>query len=144
MTKVATILIFLLLMLNLVPPLFREGAIFDLWQVVSVDSEGNEMKVGGMYFDNVYYTLLYLILTYTAICLPYLVVKLPKVIKWLSFGVGAWFMFGLFFEVLNFLVPEIILNTQTNDYVYSKVVMVSTLCIAFILIHDSWKQQRKV
>lgn len=142
MAKVVTILTFLLLMLNLVPPLFREGAIFDLWDSVQVSCDGSEIVVSGLYFDNVYYTLLYLILTYTAICIPYLVENLPRVIRWLSFGVGSWFMFGLMFEVMNFFVPDLILNTHTSDYNYSKAVLVSTLFISFILLHQSWTQRK--
>lgn len=119
--KIATILIFLMCTLNLVPPLVS----------------GNSM-----YFDNVYYSLLYLLLSFLAISLPFMVATLNKQLNRISFLIGGWFIFGLIFELINFFVPDIVLNTKSDGFLFAKFLTIFTIGVAFTITHDQWKRMR--
>ena len=119
--KIATILIFLMCMLNLVPPLFAT----------------NEL-----YFDNVYYSILYLLLSFLAISLPFMVSNLNKHLNRICFLIGGWFIFGLIFELINFFVPNIVLNSQANGILFAKFLTVFTIGVAFTITHSQWKRMK--
>jgi Na+/melibiose symporter-like transporter len=119
--KIATILILLMCTLNLIPPLFA----------------GNKL-----YFDNVYYSLLYLLLSFLAISLPFMVTTLNKHLNRISFLVGGWFVFGLIFELINFFIPNVVLNNESDGFLFAKFLTIFTIAVAFNLTHDQWKRMR--
>lgn len=119
--KIATILILLMCMLNLISPLFA----------------GNEL-----YFDNVYYSLLYLLLSFLAIALPFMVNNLNKHLNRISFLVGGWFVFGLIFELINFFIPSVVLNTESDGFLFAKFLTIFTIALAFNLTHSQWKRMK--
>lgn len=143
MTKLATTLILLLLMLNLIPPLFRDGAALDLWTEKIIEC-GEIKTVRGIYFDNAYYIILFTVLPFMALSLPFLVPKLNRVIRWISFGIGGWYMFGLLVEVLNLLSPAEVFNSSDNDAIYIKFVIAGTIAIAFIITSEAWIKQKSL
>lgn len=115
--KLATVLILLMAMLNLVPPMFASGD----------------------YFDNVYYIILYILLSFLGISLPFLV-NLPKVLTVISNLLGGWFVTGLFYEVLNLAKPEIVLNTSDFAYMFTKFTLFFMVSITFLMINYTWKK----
>lgn len=119
--KIATTLIFLMCSLNLVPPLFA----------------GNEL-----YFDNVYFSILYLLLSFLAISLPFMVSNLNKHLNRICFLIGGWFIFGLIFELINFFVPNIVLNNETSGFIYAKFLTIFTIGVAFTITHSQWKRMK--
>lgn len=120
MEKFVVVLILLISLFGLVPPMFRE----------------NELL-----FDNVYFSLLYLFLTYVALVVPFLFIHLNKLIARISLLWGGWFMAGLAFELMNFYVPDIVLNS-TNGMIYNKFLMMFIIGISLIITYESWKQRK--
>lgn len=120
MVKLATILILLMCMLNLIPPLFS----------------------GGVYFDNVYYSILYLLLSYLGLVLPYLVPMLPKPLKMISTIVGGWFIAGLVNGLINMVTPDIVINNSHDKAMYLKFMLTFTISITFIVIESIWSKQK--
>lgn len=115
--KLAILLITLMAALNLIPPLFAET----------------------IYFDNVYYTLLYLLLTFLGISIPFMVSSLPKPIKIVSNLLAGWFFSGLAYELLNFSMPDIVINTVSEKIIYYKYLVAFTVAMLFIMIEQTWK-----
>jgi hypothetical protein len=121
-SKIAITLILLMCFLNLAPPLFAKTE----------------------YFDNVYYTILYLLLSFLGLVIPYLVTRLNKWIKRCSIMVGAWFFSGLIIEIINFANPLIVYNSKLDDNIYFKFVVMFTIGIASIITIETWtKKQQK-
>jgi len=116
-SKIATILVLLMCMLNLVPPLFKDG----------------------VYFDNIYYSILYLLLSFLAISIPFLVPIINKHIMRISFLIGGWFIFGLIFELINFFIPKIVLNSKSDSFVFAKMLIVFIIGLAFSITFEQWK-----
>lgn len=104
-------------MLNLIPPLFA----------------------GGVYFDNVYYTILLMLLSFLGIALPFMV-SMPKYMMAISNVLGGWFVAGLAFEVMNFQNPEVVLNDESDKTIYLKAAMCFMVAITFIMINFTWKR----
>lgn len=115
--KLATVIILLMAMINLVPPMFA----------------------GGVYFDNVYYTILYMLLAFIGIALPF-IVKLPGYLTAISHVLGGWFVAGLYFEVVNFKAPEVVINNDSSPELFIKAVVCFTVAITFIMINYTWKR----
>lgn len=126
MVKLATILILLMCMLNLIPPLFSDGGVFD-----------------AIYFDNVYYSILYLILSFTGITLPYMVEDLPKSMKIISTMIGSWFIAGLVNGLINMVTPDIVLNNSKDDALYLKYFITFTVGLLFIVLNSLWTQESR-
>ena len=114
--RVTAILALLLLMLNLVPPLLKE----------------NEK-----YFDNAYFTILYLLLSYVAIVVP-LFVKTWPFVRIFCFVVGGWFLSALLFELINWFEPDKIYNSSGDSLLYLQCVMTFTLSLSIYVIYK-WK-----
>lgn len=115
--RIATVIILLMAMLNLIPPLFA----------------------GGVYFDNAYYIILYALLSFVGISLPF-IVDLPKYLTAISHILGGWFVTGLFYEVLNLAMPDIVLNTNASTYLFTKFTLCFMVAITFIMINFTWKK----
>ena len=114
--RVTAILALLLLMLNLVPPLLKE----------------NEK-----YFDNAYFTILYLLLSYVSIVVP-LFVKTWPFVRIVCFVVGGWFLSALLFELINWFEPDKIYNASGDSLLYLQCVMTFTLSLSIYVIYK-WK-----
>jgi hypothetical protein len=107
--------------LNLVPPLFRSTS----------------------YFDNVYFSLLYLLLTYLAISLP-IHFKVGKILSKTSISLGAWFCMGFIFELINFFNPNEVYNSMGEDILYLKFTATFVISLIFIITLHKWQSQRTI
>lgn len=121
MNRFLVIVVFLLCILNLIPPMFQNS----------------------VYFDNVYNVILYGFLSFMGISIPFIGTGLNGYIKWLSNLIGAWYLTGLTFEIMNFKFPEIVLNSPDNNYYYVKFLMSFTIGVAFIITSSTWNRQKR-
>ena len=122
MTKIATILILLMAMLNLVPPLFADTD----------------------YFDNSYYLILYLLLSFLGIAIPFCVDILPKIMKRISILTGAWCFSGFVMEIFNLSVPTLVLNSSNDNIFYFKALTFFITGLALIISIETWSKQKKL
>ena len=134
------LIIFLLCFIAIVPPMFAPGGTFDVTYIIEVCNEN--VVVHGLYFDNVYYTVLLTLLSFIGISLPYLRPNLSPLAKIPSTLVGIWFVAGLLFELINFAAPEIILNNSVDSRLYIKFLMLFALGLTGIITHKEWNKQR--
>lgn len=104
-------------MLNLVPPLFASGE----------------------YLDNVYYVILYMLLSVLGVALPFMV-ELPKYLSAVSNVLSGWFVSALSFEIINFDTPEIVLNSESSTEVFTRFALCFMVSVTFIMIHFTWKK----
>lgn len=137
--KLSQIIIFTLLSLNLIPPLFADGAIFSTTKMV-VNECGKMVEMPGIYFDNVYYPILYFLLSFIALSLPYIDPSLKKVHKDISTMTGAWLFSGFVFELINISTPELILNSQYDSNTNFQYVLAIALGYIFLTLKRKWHQ----
>jgi hypothetical protein len=119
--KLTIIIILLMAMLNLVPPL-----------LASTD-----------YFDNAYYIILFLLLSFLGISIPFIVESLNKQLKRVSTLLGSWFFGGLLMELFNLTIPTIVLNNNQNNITYFKALICFIIGITVIMSRETWSSQRK-
>jgi hypothetical protein len=120
-SKIGISLVLLLCIFNLVPPLFNQS----------------------VYFDNVYYLGLYLVLTYTSICLPFLANRMNKWIKRVSTFIGGWFFSGLVVEIINLSSPLEVFNSIQDKSIYMQFLITFTIGITIIIISETWQKQTR-
>lgn len=119
--KLSIIIILLMAMLNLVPPLFANT----------------------VYFDNSYYIILFLLLSFIGISLPFIVESLHKQLKRVSILIGSWFFSGLVIELFNLSIPKVILNSNIDNVMYFKAVICFIVGIVIIMSSEIWNSQKK-
>lgn len=114
--KMAVVIILMMAMLQFIPSQF----------------EGSE------YFDNSYYTILYMLLFTVAFALPWMVETLPKYIKRVSMLFAGWYLSALTVEVLNWFTPDIIMNSDNDSSTFVKYSIFFSVGISLIIINESW------
>jgi len=119
-SKIAVVIVLLMFALNLLPPLLKETD----------------------HFDNSYYILLFLLLTFLGFTLPFLAEKLNKHIKRASILVGSWFFSGLITEIFNLTIPKIVLNSSTNNLMFIKVLICFMIGLVVIMSTETWSKQK--
>ena len=119
-SKIAIVLILLMSSLHLVPPL-----------LANTD-----------YFDNSYYIILFLLLAFLGFAIPFLAPKLNKHIKRVSNLLGAWLFSGLITEIFNLTIPKIVLNSNTNNLMYFKVLVCFIIGLFVIISSETWSKQK--
>jgi len=119
--KLAVIIILLMAMLNLIPPLFANT----------------------VYFDNVYYIIMYLLLSFLGFSLPFMVESLNKQLKRISTLLGSWFFGGVLMELFNLSIPSEVLNSNIDNPFYFKVVICFVIGLFAIMSSETWSKQKK-
>lgn len=125
-------------MLNLVPPLFASGGVFNV-QYMGYDEYCVYRMIDGLYFDNAYYILFYTFLSFLGISIPF-VFDLPKYLTAISHCLGGWFISGLCFELMNLKTPDIVLNADSSPEIFTKFALCFIVAIALIMINFTWKK----
>lgn len=115
--------------------MFAEGGTFD---VVSVSSEGE--LIHGIYFDNVYNVILYLLLSWLSISIPILFKTLKKHYRWVSFMSGAWWIAGCAFEIANFAEPLKVYNNSQIRSTYGYCLFVFIIGLTIIILNKKWNK----
>lgn len=140
--SIAIAIILFLAMLNLIPPLFAHGGVFDASMRI-VNDCNQIVVIHGLYFDNAYYTLLFITLSFISLVMPVLAPKLPKAVRITSLILAGWFTSGLTFELMNWFIPEITLNTMFDRSGLNRCLLALILSISIIFIHKQWLQIKR-
>lgn len=126
--RIGISLVLLFSLFGLVPPLFAEGGTLDFMQ---------------LYFDNVFFTLLYLFASFFGISMPFILPKMNIVIRSISSLFGAWFFAAFIFEVLNFKIPEEVLNSDANRTLYTKFLIAFIVGLSISMVRETWQKSQK-
>lgn len=125
-------------MFLLVPPLFSEGRAFDVSAVVE-NEYGQLVAVHGIYFDNAFFTLLYLFFGWFFICFPFVVAdEVHMLFQKGSFIIGSWFSAILVYELLNWADPLKYYNSPTPNKTFGFYTLAFLLSLFLIIIHNKW------
>lgn len=131
----AHILIYGVFSLHFIPPLFADGGIFD----VTYLNENGKVE-HGLYFDNVYFLILFFWMSLFLGLIPIVCKKIiDSIHAKISLILCAVSTVAFMFEILNLTVPEIVLNSSSNALVFSKVLLITMLSIASIHLFNRWK-----
>jgi len=98
-----------------------------------------------IYYDNVYYSLNYLIFTLIALSGPFIFIASAKNwIRWSSLIIGSWFAMCLVFEIMNFQNPELVYNNNSEDSLYFKFLIGAMIATIFIITNTltTWVTER--
>ena len=140
--KILIAVIFSMLSLLLVPPLFREGAIFDYTRIHEL-CDGSIFIEHGIYFDQVFNTILLVSMSYLGLIIPYLKPDLNKIWKGISSLVGAWFLAGLIYQIVQMSTSEELFKYMAKDWLYVKSVIIFTLGLTAIITNKAWTEQKR-
>jgi len=128
-------------MLNLVPPLFSEGGIFDV-KYKTVNDCGEVVTYHGLYFDNAYFTILYFAISYLCFVLPFSF-KMNKHLNRISFMFSMWNLTALLFEIVNIFTPELIFNAQGKNATYTYYILFITFGLTTIILYETWNKRSR-
>ena len=140
--KMLIAIIFLLLSLLLVPPLFRDGAVLDYTRIHKL-CDGSIFTEHGIYVTNVFNTILLVLASYIGLVIPYLKPDLNKIWKGISSLVGAWFLAGLIYQIVQMSTSEELFKYMAKDWLYIKSVIIFTLGLTAIITNKAWTEQTK-
>ena len=141
MQKIGISILLLLSILNLVPPMFADGGTFDVTYLAKNEC-GDLILMHGLYFDNVYFTIMYLGISWVLFTIPF-VYDLPKHVNRVAFLFSAWNLSALIFEVLNIFMPKVVFNCQGNNATYTYYIMFITLGLASITLYETWTKNKR-
>ena len=140
--RIVIALILFVCSLLLIPPMFTKGGWFDVVYFYE-HRDGSKQLIHGLYYDNVFNSIFTLSYSYLGLIIPYLKPSLKWYWKWISTAAGSWFVAGLFYELMNFTMPEVVFNSMDENWTYIKYLIIFTLGIAFIITHETWSKERK-
>jgi len=114
------ILIFLIALFNLVPPIFYRG----------------------VYFDNIYFSLLYLFLTACGVLLPYVKTVKP-IISFISTLLGMWSFSMLIFELYHFNLNHQQVESVIDKELFNKFLITFVFGIGLFRTNLLWQEQEE-
>jgi len=129
-------------MLNLIPPLFADSGAFDVLYLETNECGLTKVK-HGLYFKDVYYTILHLTLGFIGVSLPFMVPNIPKHFKVISIMIGAWFVAGLTYGLIKMSVSSEIIDNSKPSIIYLKVLIMFTITAVFTFLNSIWTQESK-
>ena len=156
MIKFTALFILLLSMLTLLPVHFTKGHVFnvDYVEPVNIDNIidlGNGdigIKRSGLYWDNVWYIIFFVIVPFVSIGLPFYA-KLDKgwsrLLKYACFGYGGWYTAGLIIELINLFRPQLVYNSTDDIVLFVQFLIMFIVGMIFTTTHTLWiksKQQK--
>lgn len=96
-----------------IPPLFSSGKAFDKTATI-INECGEEVVVHGIYFDNVWMTLIYLLLSVMFVSIPFMR-DVNRFVGYISFLLSGLFIISFTFEVINLANPLVVINSEGTD-----------------------------
>lgn len=137
----ATIIVSFATSILIIPPFFSsDGIHLELFNFTVLKVKG---LYGGIYYDNIYYTLLFLYFSVIMLSGPFFVPTVSVFIRRLSIGVGAWYTAGLIYEISNFNTPEEIRNTSKDLFLYNKYLIFFIVFLSFLITIETWIRLKK-
>jgi hypothetical protein len=140
-TRIGISIVLLLAMFALVPSFFAEGGIFAV-PGYEQGLTGENVWIEDVYLDNVFFLICFLLTSYVGIVLPFI---LP-IGKWwsrISTMIGMWFFAALLFEVFNFSIPDVVLNSNEDRTLFTKFVIAFIFGTTTIIIRETWQKSQK-
>lgn len=137
--KILYSFIYFLAMLLLVPPLFVKGAPFDV-SAECLDECGNLSVQSGIFFDNVFVTILTLGMAWLAGTIPFLLTKSKPMIQNICYMFSAWFLSGLVYEIANFSTPTIVLNDSSDRVLFNRFLLMFIIGLTLISLQKKMDQ----
>lgn len=142
--KIFTTVIIIMCSINLIPPLFAPGGALDFWTeevLMYQDTACEQTKVvSGIFFDNVYYSLNFILYVVLGLFTPFISKSMPRIVKAVSILMGSWFMAMLVTEMINFTRPTEVLNNPNEPVIYLKVTIAFIISVIFLVILNKWNQ----
>ena len=126
--RIGISIVLLLSVFGLVPSFFSEGGFLDF--LIS-------------FWDNVFFTLMYLLTSWVGIALPFILPKMKRVWCVISQMWGAWFFAAFLYEVFNFAIPDIVLNNNEDRTLYTKFLIAFIIGLSTIMIRETWQKSEK-
>lgn len=134
--------IFMMVSILLVPPMFREGGLFDITKT-HILSDGSKFVEHGIYFDDVFNAIFLLSMCFIGFSIPVLKPNLGKIWRWMSSICGAWFLAGIIYMILKTCLSEEYFKGMKSDWLYIKAVIIFTIGLTAIAIQTAWTEQKK-
>jgi len=95
------------------------------------------------YYNNVFFTLMYLVISFTGIAIPFILPKMGRVTCVVSQMLGAWFFAAFLYEVFNFSIPDIVLNNSEDRTLFTKFLIAFIIGVSTIMIRETWQKSEK-
>ena len=126
----------------LVPPLFTTGFIFDATREHTL-CDGTTFIEHSIYATKVFHVILLVLMSFFGLIIPYFKPNLNTAWKWVSCLAGSWFLWGLIYESINFVINDETLKTIEDNQLMIKAIVIFTLAFTFIITHSIWHKEQK-
>lgn len=126
--RIGISIVLLLSLFGLVPSFFSEGGFLDFLKV---------------FWDNVFFTLMYLLASWVGISLPFILPKMKRAWCVISQMWGAWFFAAFAFEVFNFSIPDIVLNSSEDRTLFTKFLIAFIVGLSVTFVRETWQKSEK-
>jgi len=121
-------IVFLIALFGLLPPFFSKGGLFESLLI---------------YWDNVFFTMMYLVISFTGIAMPFILPKMGRVICSISSMFGSWFFASFLYELFNFTIPDIVLNNSEDRTLFTKFLIAFIIGLSFTMARETWEKSEK-
>lgn len=123
--RIGISIVLLLCLFGLVPSFFAKGGFLDFLE---------------LFWDNVFFTLMYLLAAWVGIAIPFILPKMGRVWCVISQMFGAWFFAAFMYEVFNFRIPDVVLNSSEDRSLFTKFLIAFIVGLSFIIIRETWQK----
>ena len=138
MKKFALPTILFIALFQLCPPIFADGGTLDVQAI----GENGEI-IHGIYFDNVYFSMLFIFFSWLSISIPVIFKEIPRAFRWISFLSGGWWIAGASFEIANIAEPLKTYNTPEMQDQYGYYLFAFIIGTTFIILNEIWNKQEQ-
>lgn len=142
MERLTNLFFILMTMFLLVPPMFAEGGQFDV-TYQELNECGKIVTRHGLYEDNVWASLFFLILALSCFIVPYHCKKMWKTMRVVAEILCGWLTSSFLFEIANFADPQVVYNTFDSNMIYPKFLTAFALTMIYIYTHTKWTSTKK-
>jgi|TARA_R110000851_G_scaffold128199_1_gene260504 hypothetical protein len=109
----------------------------------SLFSKGGLLVEHIKYYNNVFFTLMYLVVSFTGIAIPFILPRMKRVTCVISQMLGAWFFAAFLYELFNFAIPDVVLNNNEDRTLYTKFLIAFIIGLSTIMIRETWQKSEK-
>jgi NADH:ubiquinone oxidoreductase subunit 6 (subunit J) len=98
-------------------------------------------QLTGVFFDNVWYSLIYLLLTVTSIATPVLNEKTPRLIMVVFSLFTGWYFSAFTFHIIAFFEKSILDDVNQPSLVFVRYTLIFVTIISIIIFQESWRKK---
>jgi len=136
-------IILLIALFALVPSFFAEGGLLSVKGYEYDPMVGKYTYIDGIYWDNSYFLLLTLLLSWIGFVLPFILPKIGRIWAFISYSFGGWFFSGLLYEIFNLYIPEIVLNSSEDRTLWTKFLIAFILASGTVIARETWQKSTR-